>query len=153
MPSKHTQKSSHPVSTPSAPAISPLQHSFIINSSIPYHFVNNCSLFTTFTSAHQVFHTSFRTDVAIEGHETVDLYFVAFGQLHASCLTCMFAPSIPNLFSSLHTMKCSNQVMLSTCSPRLLVSAKHRQSRPTLPKYFPLVQDVNHLLLPFHPVG
>ena len=93
MPLKHACKSPH-AGIPSAPVGSPQQF-FVIDSTIPCHFINDQSLFTTFTPVSKVFCSSFGTDVAFEGHGTVPLYFMAFGQLHAFSTTCAYTPSIP----------------------------------------------------------
>jgi len=162
MPSKRAWKPSCTISTLSAhtvsaqPTLAPIsspQYFFVIDSSIPFHFINDCSLFTTFTPVHKVFHSNFGSDIAIKGHGIVPLYFMAFGQLHGFTSTCAYAPSIPNhLYSSIATTKHGHQLLLSSRSPQLLISAKHRQERSTIPKYLLLIWEVTHFILPFHPI-
>jgi hypothetical protein len=118
MPSKRSSNARKPQartpSTPSAPTSIP-QHSFLVDSSIPYHFVNDRSFFVSFSPTSQIFRTPFGRDVPVDGYGSVDLYFVAFGQLHAFRLTCAYTPSIPNhLFSSFQTIKSGNQLLLSS---------------------------------------
>ena len=151
MPSKHARKSPH-AGIPSAP-VNSSQQFFVIDSTIPCHFINNRSLFITFIPVSKVFRSSFGTDVAIEGHGTVALYFMAFGQLHAFSTTCAYTPSIPyHLYSSIAATKHGHQLVLSSRSPRLLLSPKHRQVRPTIPKYLPLTREATRFILPFHPI-
>jgi len=83
----------------------------------------------------------------------VPLYFMAFGQLHAFGTTCAYTPSIPShLYSSIAATKHGHQLMLSSHSPRLLLSPKHRQVRSTIPKYLPLTKEATCFILPFHPI-
>jgi len=99
MPSKRARNPSRAVSTPSAATGSIPPQFFVIDS---FHFINDRSLFTTFTPVSKVFRSAFGTVVAIEVHGTVPLYFMAFGQLHGFTAACAYAPSIPNhLYSSI----------------------------------------------------
>ena len=73
-------------------------------------------------------------------------------RLFSSYVTGLSSTIPYHLYSSIAATKHGHQLMLSSHSPRLLLSPKHRQVRSTISKYLPLTREATCFILPFHPI-
>ena len=126
---------------------------FIIDTVLPSHVVNDCSIFTTYTPSKRVHRTAFGTEITIEGIGNIEVRVLAGRKsIIFTIHNCWHVLSLPHHFlSSLSVTSPShgNHVMLSGRTPRLLFPQKDRLTKPNLPKYTPFTREGGFFVLKF----
>ena len=143
MQSRASRSSSRcrPNSFPKMKPLSENPHYLVIDTTLPSHIFNDCSLFTTYVPLHRLHRTVFGTDIVIEGIGNVHVHVVMpmsgksiFFRFHDS----WHVPSSPHHFlSASSVISLGNQIMIKGRSPQMIFSHQKCLVNPNLSKYMP----------------